>query len=395
MDAGSWNQIIAGLPQAHVLQTWEWGTSKSQFGWQPFHLAWRSTADGSVELVREPTSAGFGSRRQNQADYGSFRAASLILQRAIPIRGLGARMRILYAPKGPLLNWEEASLRRKVLQDLGKFARKQSAIFMKIDPDIVLGTGAPGSTQDQPNPQGASMIADLTGLGWRFSQDQIQFRNTVLIDLMPTEEALLAGMKQKTRYNIRLAERKGVQVRRATLSDLPLLYQMYAETSIRDGFVIREENYYRSVWATFLQTGKAQALIAQVEDQPVAGLLLFLFAGKAWYLYGMSRSQHREKMPTYLLQWEAMRLAKAAGCRTYDLWGAPDEFQETDPMWGVFRFKEGLGGQVVRTAGAWDLPVQPLLYRLYTQLLPRWLDWLRHRGKRHTRQSVQQAGGFG
>ena len=395
MDAGSWNQIIAGLPQAHLLQTWEWGATKAQFGWQPFHLVWREAADGKLEMVRDTASKHFASSGQNQAACKPIRAAGLILQRAIPIRGLAARMRILYVPKGPLLSWEEIDLRRKVLHDLEIFARQQGAIFIKIDPDIVLGRGIPGSTQDQPNPQGAHITADLTALGWHFSQDQIQFRNTVLIDLTPTEEALLAGMKQKTRYNIRLAERKGVSVRQATLADLSLLYQMYVETSLRDGFVIREAGYYHSVWKTFMQSRKAQALIAQVDEQPVAGLVLFHFAGKAWYLYGMSRSQHREKMPTYLLQWEAIRLAKAAGCRCYDLWGAPDEFQEADPMWGVYRFKEGLGGQVVRTAGAWDLPVQKLLYRLYTQVLPRWLDWLRQRGNNRTRQSAQRTGEFG
>jgi peptidoglycan pentaglycine glycine transferase (the first glycine) len=108
-------------------------------------------------------------------------------------------------------------------------------------------------------------------------------------------------------------------------------------------------------------------------------VVIVRFAGQAWYYNGMSRPVHREKMPSYLLQWEAMRRAKVAGFRTYDLWGAPDAFVESDPLWGVYRFKEGLGGQVVRTLGAYDYPVNGPLYSLYTQALPRLLGWLRTR----------------
>jgi lipid II:glycine glycyltransferase (peptidoglycan interpeptide bridge formation enzyme) len=120
----------------------------------------------------------------------------------------------------------------------------------------------------------------------------------------------------------------------------------------------------------------------------VAGVVIFRFAGRAWYMQGMSGLAHREKMPNYLLQWEAIHRAKAAGCRIYDLWGAPDEFSEHDSMWGVYRFKEGLGGQVVRHIGAWDLPVQPLAYKIYTQTLPRLLDVMRRKGKQRTRRLV-------
>jgi lipid II:glycine glycyltransferase (peptidoglycan interpeptide bridge formation enzyme) len=120
----------------------------------------------------------------------------------------------------------------------------------------------------------------------------------------------------------------------------------------------------------------------------VAGIFSFYFARRAWYLYGMSRQAHREKMPNYLLQWEAMRRAKARNCTQYDLWGAPDVFNESDSMWGVFRFKEGIGGQVVRFSGAWDYAARPLAYVLYTRILPRVLDIMRRRGRARTRQEV-------
>ena len=106
-------------------------------------------------------------------------------------------------------------------------------------------------------------------------------------------------------------------------------------------------------------------------------------------MYGMSRPIYRDKMPNYLLQWEAMIRSKAAGCKTYDLWGAPDNFHEDDPMWGVYRFKEGFGGEIIRYIGAWDLPLRPLQYRFYMHILPRFLDILRWRGVARTRRMVE------
>ena len=209
---------------------------------------------------------------------------------------------------------------------------------------------------------------------------------------------MLARMKQKTRYNVRLAEKKGVTVRSGTVADLPMLYKMYAETSVRDGFVIRDEGYYQTVWTTFMQSSivhspssiahrppSALPLIAEVDNEPVAAIFLFSFAGRAYYVYGMSRDAHRAKMPSYLLQWEAMKRAKTAGCMTYDLWGAPDEFNESDSLWGVFRFKEGLGGEVMRTLGAYDFAPNKMLYRLYTEMMPRVLNLMRWRGKARVR----------
>ena len=197
-------------------------------------------------------------------------------------------------------------------------------------------------------------------------------------------------MKQKTRYNVRLAMKKGVSLRIGTMEDLGMLYKMYAETSVRDGFVIRDEGYYKTVWTLFMNSSEptCEPLIAEVDGAPVAGIFVFYFAGRAYYVYGMSRSVHREKMPTYLLQWEAMKRAKEKGCAAYDLWGAPEVFDECDSMWGVYRFKEGLGGEVVRTVGAWDFAPSPLWYKMYSEVIPRVLDVMRSRGKSRTKQNL-------
>ena len=363
MDAQAWNSQIARLPGAHILQTWEWGKLKEAYGWQMLPKVWH-----------EPD--------------GEIKAAAMVLQRTIALGGFAARLRILYVPRGPLLDWSDQTWRTRVLDDLQLLARKQRAIFIKIDPEVVIASGIPGEAGEQQNENGKTVTVELARRGWLFSGEQIQFKNTVWLDLACPEDELLGRMKQKTRYNLRLAERKGVTIRPGSQADLPVLYHMYAETSVRDGFVIRPEPYYRQVWQTFMQREMADALIAEVEGEPIAGLFLFHFAGRAWYLYGMSRQAHRDKMPNYLLQWAAIRRAKELGCTSYDLWGAPDEFSETDSMWGVYRFKEGLGGEVVRTLGAWDFPARAWIYPLYTRILPRLLNILRRRGKTRTQQEV-------
>jgi lipid II:glycine glycyltransferase (peptidoglycan interpeptide bridge formation enzyme) len=178
-------------------------------------------------------------------------------------------------------------------------------------------------------------------------------------------------MKSKWRYNIRLAERRGVQIRDGTAADLPEFYDMYAETAARDGFLVRPQAYYMDVWQQFMTAGRAALLLASVEDEVVAGLILFIFGRTAWYMYGASTGQARNLMPNHALQWAAICRARARGCRRYDMWGAPDEFNESDRMWGVYRFKQGFGGQVVQGLGAFDYPVKRRLYWAFSEGMPR------------------------
>jgi peptidoglycan pentaglycine glycine transferase (the first glycine) len=369
----SWNELIASLPLAHLLQTWEWSQVKIKYGWQAMPCIWQDEKGNPV-------------------------AAAMVLKRSLPVAGFAKKMCVLYIPKGPLMDWLDSALRHRVLDDLCAFAKRQGAIFIKIDPDVVLGTGVPGAADAVEVDGGKSIRSELDAHGWRFSQDQIQFRNTVLLDLTPSEDEILSRMKQKTRYNIRLAQTKGVTVRVGTVDDLQLMYRMYAETSVRDGFLIREEGYYQTVWRGFMSVPYSahslqpftEPLIAEVGDEVVGAVSMFYFSGQAIYLFGMSRETHREKMPNYLLQWEAIRRARGLGCQVYNLWGAPDEFKESDGLWGVFRFKEGLGGVVSRTIGAWDFTPNPLLYRMYTEVLPRIMDIMRARGKSKTKHGLSE-----
>jgi lipid II:glycine glycyltransferase (peptidoglycan interpeptide bridge formation enzyme) len=345
-DSAEWDGLLHSFSAPHLLQSWTWGELKSRFGWTARRLAW-AEPDGAV------------------------RAAAQLLFRTE--RGLT----LAYCPKGPVVDWAQAELRDRLLSDLIGQARARGAFVLKIDPEVHYGEGP-----------GAAVEGELRDQGWRRAPDPAQFRNTLLLDLRQSEETLLSGMKQKWRYNLRLAQRHGVQVREGGPSDLELLYRMYAETSQRDGFVIRSREYYLDSWRTFMERGQAQPLIAEVDGEPVAGFVVYVFGKTAWYLYGMSTHLHREKMPNHLLHWEAIRWAKAHGCEAYDFVGAPDKLNERDPMWGVHRFKEGFGGRFVETIGEWDYPLRPLQYWASRLVLPRLLSVMRVLGRRRVAAEV-------
>ena len=360
-----------------MLQSAQWAEVKGKFGWQPFYLVWQGNG-GDLELI---VSTDGDLKLKNPA------AAALVLERKV-FRGLS----VIYVPKGPVLrDWSDKNLCERGIDDLQEFAQRAGAIQIKIDPDLIVGRGIPGEEDAEADPLGIEITERLTELGWRFSSDQIQFRNTFLIDLRLEEDDILSRMKSKTRYNIRLASRKGITIRYGDQTELGNLYKMYAETSLRGGFTIRGEEYYQYLWQAFMKESldadidpAAQPIIAEFEGKPVAGAVMFRFGARAWYLHGMSLPEHSDKMATYLIQWEGMRWAKENGCITYDMWGAPDQFDPSDSMWGVYRFKRGFGGEVVRTIGAWDYPVKPLVYKLYTRLLPMMLNALRKIGDSKT-----------
>jgi len=360
-----WDTSLASLPEPHILQSWVWGEVKSKYGWKAERWIWE--------------------------DNGNATAAAQVLERRWPAGLPWPSWRVLYVPRGPILDWSNAALASAVLTDLTALARERQAIFLKIDPELTLTLSEVPDGELVPSAVGTSVEETLRRLNWIPSLEQVQFRSTLRLGLESDEDELLARMKSKTRYNIRLAERKGVSIRSGSESDFDELYAMYRETSIRDGFVIRPRSYYLDAWGTPLRAGRAKIFLAEVQGRAVAALILFHFGPTAWYFYGMSRSAHRESMPTHLLQWEAIRWAKAAGLRTYDFWGAPDRADPDDPMFGVYRFKVGFGASLVETIGAWDFPVQRARHRLYSVVLPRVLEILRRRHRRAIRQSPDPA----
>jgi len=338
-DKQQWNQSLAQLPYAHILQTWEWGEFKRiTTGWQPQRIAFKSGDD-------------------------------IVAMASVGVRTIGI-FKVIYAPKGPVLKYEDPDLVAQVLDYLQKLARRQFAIWLKIDPDLPIGTGIPGE-DDAPNLTGEAVKMVLEKRGWQFSDDQVQFRNTINVDLTQDADDILMAMSGNTRRKVRTAEKKGVTIRAASLDDLPILYDLYQITGERDDFLTRPFEYYKLAWQMFMEAGLAHALIAEYDGKPIAHVILFHFGQKCWYFYGASSNEERNRMPNYALQWAAIQWAKQQGYTLYDMWGAPDDFNENDRLWGVYEFKRGFRGTVTRHLGAWDYAPYPLLYRAYT--------WLRNR----------------
>jgi lipid II:glycine glycyltransferase (peptidoglycan interpeptide bridge formation enzyme) len=316
LDAAGWDRFLTGYPEAHILQTSAWGELKAGFGWLPERIAAGETG-------------------------------AQILFRRLPF-GLS----LAYIPKGPLgPDW------RALWPLVDQRCKVRRAILLKVEPDLwEESTG--GLAEALP--------------GFTAGGIPVQPRRTVVVSLEGDEAAWLARMKQKTRYNIRLAERKGVVVKPS--QDVETFHRMMQVTGARDGFGVHSLAYYRCAYQLFHPSGASQLFLAEYQDRPLAGLVAFKAGRRAWYFYGASNEEERNRMPAYLLQWEAMRWAASQGCTEYDLWGVPDETEDrleaqfegrSDGLWGVYRFKRGFGGVLKRGAATWERVYIPSLYRLY------------------------------
>lgn len=345
-DKDTWNDALATLPYAHILQTWEWGAFKHETtGWTPHR--WAFERDGEIVAM-----CSMGERNMGPVS-------------------------VMYAPKGPAMDYSDTDLVAEVIGLLQQKASEHRAIWMKIDPDLPYATGVPNEEDDAVAEPGATVKRYLQNKGWTFSDDQIQFRNTITLDLTMSEDDLLMNMSGNTRRKVRQAYKKDVVIREAGKDEVDTLYRLYDITGDRNDFLIRPPDYYTKLWQLFMDNDLAHALIAEYDEMPIAHVILFHFGETCWYFYGASSNKERNRMPNYALQWEAMTWAQKQGYKTYDMWGAPDTFHEDDPMWGVFRFKQGFRGTVERRLGAWDYAPNGLAYSLYTQAMPKVQSWLR------------------
>ncbi|MDD5382689.1 MAG: peptidoglycan bridge formation glycyltransferase FemA/FemB family protein [Candidatus Margulisbacteria bacterium] len=316
-----WNDFAANHQESPVLQSFEWGELKANFGWQPLRIA--------IE------------------DQGKIVAGISILKREIPY----VRHSIFYAPRGPLVDFSNRELLESLLSSVEKEAEKHHAISLKIDPDI--------------NEERKDILDLLHRLGFEKAPKQVQPRATILLDLSRGLDDLLMSFEEKTRYNIRLAEKKGVVVREdPSQKGVELFHEMYKETAKRDNFLIHPLSYYQKIREKMFEKGLGSNFIAYYNSKPIAAVIIFCFGSKIWYMYGASTSEHRNLMPNHLLHWRIMAWAKERNYKTYDLWGIPANPKEGHPLWGVYRFKKGFGGKPVKYIGAYDFPYSPLFYHL-------------------------------
>ncbi|MFH1761920.1 MAG: peptidoglycan bridge formation glycyltransferase FemA/FemB family protein, partial [bacterium] len=201
----------------------------------------------------------------------------------------------------------------------------------------------------------------------------IQPRATLLIDLEPPLEEIMASFEEKTRYNIRLAEKKGVKVKAMPNEEgVRIFYKIYQETAKRDGFLIHPIDYYLKIFEQLVNNGMGVILVAFYEDEPIAAIFNFCLGKKTWYMYGSSSKKNRNVMPNHALHWDFIKWAKGTGYKTYDLWGIPANPAPGHPLWGVYRFKKGFSSNLVKWMGAYDLPLNRFYYQLFDKGMKVW-----------------------
>ena len=202
-------------------------------------------------------------------------------------------------------------------------------------------------------------------VGLRKSPSDILPPDTILVDLLGDESTLLARMKPKTRYNIRLAARKGVQVREGKVGDLELWQSLYLATARRNGIFPHDPQFFRALALAGESDAKVRLLIAEKDGEALAAMFLSTSADGAAYLYGASSGENRQLMAPYALQWAAMLASKSEGCASYDLFGVAPRPDPDHPLHGLFVFKSGFGGAMLHRQGAWDYPYDEGAYGVY------------------------------
>ncbi|MBN1700102.1 MAG: peptidoglycan bridge formation glycyltransferase FemA/FemB family protein [Spirochaetales bacterium] len=313
--------------QDELFQTGFWAVFKQQFGWKPYPF---------------------------RLSFNGINSSLLVLT-----RNLGLGFHLGYIPMGPLLPEPESGKEDMLIALSGAVSPLLPAntCFLRYD--------LPWSKEGKGNLPVPLFIKNRLV---KASAD-IQPPYTIIVDLRQTEEALLAGMKHKTRYNIRLAEKKGVNIVETGIERLPEWYSLYRETGIRDRIALHSEHYYESLFRLADDYGKGapaiKLLLAEIEGEAVAGIVIVIKGTTALYMYGASSNRYRNYMPNHLLQWRGMQISKQAGCTSYDFFGIPPADEPDHPLHGLYRFKTGFGGKFVNRYGAHDLIIRSFLYRIY------------------------------
>ncbi len=320
-DPPSWNDFVASVPLAHFQQCWEWGDLAPDLGGRAVRLA--ATCDGRMV------------------------GAMQVFVNSLSLTG----RTLLYVPRGPALDRPSAEVLGPLLDAARGLGMEEKAIGLRMEPNVPAGD--------------AAWTGLLRSFGLSPMAPPAQPRSSWMLDITPDEDALLAGMKSKTRYNIRLAVRKGVEVGEAGPEDIPEFYRLFEETATRDDFFIHSEDVYRRMFTLFWEAGRFALLFARHQGRLIAAITLLRFGDTCWYLQGASSNTDRNLMPTYPLQWEGIRWARSHGCREYDFRAVPDLLREDQDMYGVYRFKEGFGGRQFTTLPTYGAAYHPLLFALW------------------------------
>ncbi len=338
--AAEWNTTLATVPNAHLMQAWEWAELKRETGWEPRRVVFERG--------------------------GTAVAAASVSRRALPASPFG----IAYCQKGPALDYDDGELFAEVLRRLAERARRDRCIFLKVDPDV-----------EWTDTSAAAVLRDEDYLP---AAEQIQARSTVITDLRGAGKEVLGRMSATWRRYINKAPRDGVTVRTGSEADLERFFELMQETERRQSYVIRPLAYYRSAYRRLHGGGLCELFLGEVDGATEAAVMGCRLGKRAWYLYGGASQKGLKAHAAHLLQWHTMQWAREAGCESYDMWGAPDDpADKEDPLAGVYYFKQGFGGRHVRMLGVYDYVISPLMYALWERAVPRYIALLRRlRGER-------------
>jgi len=326
-----WDGFAARQPAFALMQSWGWGEFKRRMGWQVYRIA-----------VKE----------QNQMVAG----AQMFIK-SLPA-GVGS---VAYVPRGPLVDWMDLPTCGILLKELNRIARKARAVFLKVEPPLI---------------KNAESHARLRDLGFHSSENTNQPRNTIVMDIQPDEETLLEQMRKKTRQYIRKAEREGLTVRAASVEDLPAITNLLHRTGQREGIAVRGLEYFQAEWETFHQSNQIVFHLAELDGKLVAVRSAQCFGRHTAEFHAGADRTGLQNHANYLLVWEGVKWAKRLGCITYDFWGIPDVIgssleqdeqtfsDQTEGLWGVYRFKSGFCRNIVSYVGAYDYIYRPVLYRI-------------------------------
>jgi peptidoglycan pentaglycine glycine transferase (the first glycine) len=326
-DRQQWNDFVAQSLCCNITQSYEWGELAP-------HLDAEAMRVGVVD------------------DAGKLCAAMLVLIVRAPV----LRRSYFYVPRGPIIDDPDSPAMTVLLNFVKAEARGRGAFMLKIEPSVLDG---------DPH-----WLIALRRRGFRPNPYATHVRHEWVLDIRPDEKDILAGMKEKWRYNVRLAGRKGVTVRQGHgQADLDTFYSIYQTTSERDKFFIHEKAHYADVMRLYGVEDHAALLLAECQGQVIAGIVVLRFGRWSWYMYGASSNEHRNLMPNHLLQWSGIQWAKSRGCWYYNFRGIPDVLEEGQELWGVYVFKQGFGGCAMRFLETHDMVYQPLVYGVYMRLL--------------------------
>ena len=324
-DKRKYKEFLEGHERCHFLQSLEWGKVKS---------FWKN----EVIIVED--------------EHNNIIGSLSVLLRKIPIFGY-----LMYSSRGPVCDIHDEKVLKEITDGAAELAKKYHAMVLKIEPDI--------KSDDK------EFREIITKLGYKIKddakdfKDEIQPRYVFRLNIKDkTEDEIFKNFHSKTRYNVRLAGRKGVTIKDGNKEDLKDFHKIMVETGARDGFMIRPLEYFEKMYDE-LAPEHMKVLMAYYEGQPIAGVIPIMYGNKTWYLYGASSNQHRNLMPNYLLQWEMIKLAISRGDDIYDLRGVSGVVDKNHPQYGLYRFKQGFGAEFTEFIGELHMDYSPLRYKLY------------------------------